>query len=348
MGQTCPKDGAPLLADARYGQACGRCGGVLTADEELERRHPRSTALLEVEIDERAPAFAAGYECPGCRHMLAPWKITGSGVHAFRCRECAWSFLPRQSLGVLQQRVQKRAAVDAYNSLPEKERHELARNLAGPPREPSLSAGHAFLALLGFPVVSNIQRRREPIATWGLVGVLLLAFITQLLSRGGAEGSAVELGYLSADPSLWAAIRSVFLHAGGWHFIGNVYFLIAFGDAVEQRLSRRVLVATFVAGGALTLIVNGLLASRPTVIVGASGGVAILIGACVVLQSQAKVVTSLGAYAFRTSMVAYGVIELGYQAVMSMLGARGVAWSAHLSGLAIGVALGLIVRIREK
>ena len=69
-----------------------------------------------------------------------------------------------------------------------------------------------------------------------------------------------------------------------------------------------------------------------------------LIGACIVLQPQARVVTALAGYAFRVSIVGYGAIELGYQALMSMLGVAGVAWIAHLSGLAIGVALGLWLR----
>jgi membrane associated rhomboid family serine protease len=332
-----------LAPDGRYGVACGRCGGFLVADEQLELRHPRATALLEVETDERAPAFAAGYECPGCRHMLAPWKIAGSGVHAFRCTGCAWSFLPRTALGVLVQRVQKRAAVDAYNSLPEAERKEIARDLASPAAgSESLSPGHAFLALLGFPVVSNIERRRAPVATFSLAAVLVLAFFAQLWA--GIDSSTAEYGYYSSDPSIWAAIRSVFLHAGWWHLIGNVYFLIAFGDGVEQRVSRPTLIGFFVGAGALTLMLDGLLASHPTLIVGASGGVAVLIGACIILQPQARVVTSVMSYAFKTSMVFYGVIELGYQAVMSLLGVRGVAWVAHLTGLAIGLALGMAVR----
>ena len=40
----------------------------------------------------------------------------------------------------------------------------------------------------------------------------------------------------------------------------------------------------------------------------------------------------------------YGVFEVGYQTVMFLLGVPGVAWFAHLFGLATGVALGFIAR----
>jgi membrane associated rhomboid family serine protease len=340
----CPKDGTALIIDARYGQSCRRCDAILCADDVLEVRHPQALALLQVETDERSPAFAAGHECPGCRHMLAPWRIPSSSAHVFRCTPCGWSFVPRPSLNALLGQVQKRAMADAYQSMSEAERKELARDLAAasaPP--PSLSPAHALLALLGLPVVSNIERKRTPIVTWCLAGALIAAFIAQWLSDGGVAGSS-ELAYRSDDPGLFSAVRAVFLHAGLFHLAGNVYFLLAFGDGVEQRLSRALMLVAFVGVGALTLVIDGLFATRPTLILGASGGVAVLIGACIVLQPQAKVVTAISAFAFRVGIIGYGVIEVGYQAMMSLFGVAGVAWIAHLAGLFAGIALGLGIR----
>jgi membrane associated rhomboid family serine protease len=342
----CPKDGAPLKSDPRYDETCGRCQGVLVADQTMEARHPGALALLAVETDERAPVFALALSCPGCRQMLAPWRIPTSSAHALRCTACGWSFLSRPALDAVLRAQQKKAAADAYRSLPEAERQQLARDLAAasvPP--PSLSPFHAFLAVLGFPVVSNIDRRRAPVLTWSLAGALLAVFFVQWL---GIVGTADDLAYRSDVPSAWSAVRAVFLHAGLVHLAGNLYFLVAFGDGVEQRLGRPAMLAAFVGLGALTLVIDGWCSSRPTLIVGASGGIAVLIGACIVLQPQARVVTSLAGFAFRVSIVAYGFIELGYQTLMSLVSVAGVAWMAHLSGLVMGVALGLVLRSRQK
>jgi membrane associated rhomboid family serine protease len=348
MAHACPKDGASLQSDARYGEVCGRCQAVLVSDEALEARHPTALSLLTVETDERSPVFALGYQCPGCRHMLAPWRIPASSAHALRCTACGWCWLPRHALDALLRQHQKKAAADAYRAMPEAERKQLAHDLAASEAAPpSLSPFHALLAVLGLPVVSNIDRRRTPVLTWCLAGALIAAFVAQYFADGGVLGAVDSLGYRSADPSLWAAVRAVFLHAGIVHLCGNLYFLLAFGDGVEQRMGRPAMLAAFVGAGALTLVIDGWCASRPTLIVGASGGIAVLIGACIVLQRQARVVTSLAGFAFRVSIVAYGVIELGYQTLMSLVSVAGVAWIAHLSGLIVGVALGLVLRGRQ-
>jgi membrane associated rhomboid family serine protease len=343
--ESCPRDGLKLSSDPRYGQVCGRCNGVLVPEPVLDTRHPEVLSLLQVETDEKSPAFAIAHECPGCRHMLAPWRITGTGAHVFRCTTCQWSWMPRTSLTALLSRAQKKAASDAYQSLSQTERQELARGIAaGQALPPSLSPTHALLAMLGLPVVTNIDRRRAPLLTWGIAGVIVLVFLTQALADGGVSGTSTRLAYNSDDPGLWPAVRAVFLHAGFLHLAGNLYFLLAFGDGVEQRLGRPAMLAAFIGAGALTLVLDGWAASRPTLIVGASGGIAVLIGACIVLQPQARVVTSILGVVFRVGIIGYGVIELGYQSVMSMLGVAGVAWTAHLSGLVMGAILGLALR----
>src|SRR5258706_13147148 len=124
MAHVCPKDGQTLATDARYGEVCGRCRAVLVADETLETRHPSALSLMQVESDERAPVFALGYQCPGCRHMLAPWRIPASSAHAFRCVNCGWGWLPPNALDALMRQLEKKAAADAYRSLPEAGRQE--------------------------------------------------------------------------------------------------------------------------------------------------------------------------------------------------------------------------------
>src|SRR5262249_31561154 len=149
----------------------------------------------------------------------------GSSTHAFRCIQCGSCWLGQNALTALLQQLQKRALADAYRSLPEEERKELARDLAASQAEvPSLSPAHALLAVLGFPVVSNIDRRRTPYLTWCLAGALVVIFVAQSLSDGGVAQTALTLAYRSDAPSAWAAVRAVFVHAGWLHLMAMSTF----------------------------------------------------------------------------------------------------------------------------
>ena len=73
--------------------------------------------------------------------------------------------------------------------------------------------------------------------TWSLALVLVAVFVLEL--RGdGLEAAVARFGYGPAHRGLWVAGKAMFAHAGWWHLLGNVYFLLAFGDGVEQRAPR--------------------------------------------------------------------------------------------------------------
>jgi membrane associated rhomboid family serine protease len=270
---------------------------------------------------------------------MAPFRVA-QAVWTYRCPSCFWYWFGRGVLENLAHQVQQKDRERIYTALPEADRRELAGGLAGLHKgERSLSPVHALLALFGFPVVSGVSRTRTPWATWILALLLVVSYIAQ-----GDSEAVAQVAYRSDAPRLWAALRSVFLHAGVWHLIGNVYFLLVFGDGVEQRLPRSGVLAAFVAGGVATTCIEGALAHGPIYIVGASGGVAVLIGLCVALHRQARVTTRLVVYVANVSMPVYGVIELAYQGLMATLHASGVAWFAHLSGLVIGFGVGIVCR----
>jgi membrane associated rhomboid family serine protease len=181
-----------------------------------------------------------------------------------------------------------------------------------------------------------------PLATWG-IAVLLTAVFTYTELNGGSEAFAQAHGYDPSRAEPLAALAACFLHFGWLHLLGNLYFLLSFGDGVEQRVPRPVVALLFAGLGTLSLYLDGLFEPTAT-IAGASGGIAALMGACIVLQPQAKVVMRLGAPVVQLPIVAYGAIELAYQGLMSLTGVPGTAWIAHLSGLGLGVGAGLAAK----
>jgi membrane associated rhomboid family serine protease len=136
----------------------------------------------------------------------------------------------------------------------------------------------------------------------------------------------------------------VVAHAGWLHLLGNVYFLVAFGDGVEQYLPRWLLVSAFFVLGAATLVAEAAWASPDALIVGASGGVAVMIGACAVLQPRATVVTRIVVIVVPVRIVWYVAMEVALQGFFAWRGVAGVAWVAHLAGFGLGAVLGLGAR----
>jgi membrane associated rhomboid family serine protease len=152
------------------------------------------------------------------------------------------------------------------------------------------------------------------------------------------------LGFRGSSPGVVSLFTAVVAHAGWLHLLGNVYFLVAFGDGVEQYLPRWLLVSAFFVLGAATLVAEAVWATPDALIVGASGGVAVMIGACAVLQPHATVVTRIAVIVVPVRIVWYVAMEVALQGFFAWRGVAGVAWVAHLAGFAFGAVLGLGAR----
>ena len=339
----CPFDGVALDAAGD----CRRCGAGWRTQADVVARGASAYARLALdETDTPGPSRALA--CPACRATLAPWKLGTLNVWLYRCPSCAGWLCPRGTPGTLARVDAQLRRQAAFESFSPAERAAMAREIAAEAAEsapdPELPPVHALLALLGLPVVTRVRRERPPLVTWGLALALIAVFVAE--ARGaGVDAAVARLGYGPANRGLWAAVKATFAHAGVTHLIGNVYFLLAFGDGVEQRAPRWLLAPAFVAIGVGVLLLDAAL-HPASVLLGASGGVAAVIGACMVLQPRAQVAIRLWPLGFRLSMRSFFFVALALQAVMGALHVPGVAWTAHLLGLAIGAAGAALLKAR--
>ncbi len=325
---------------------CPGCGGAAVSEGELD---PPVRDTLVLETREKSGAFVKQRHCPSCDALMAPWRIGQMEAWIERCPTCDIYWLEPQDRRTVTQLARHRVRAEAVRTLKPAERAELARDLAAATASEypmPLSPLHAMLAAVGLPVVTRKEGDRTPYATWGLALLLLTVLVTGR-ARGDAAALVNQLGYHSAAPTLLSALTAGFVHFGWLHLLGNLYFLLAFGDGVEQRLPSWAFLASFVAASAASIFFEGALSSGPELIAGASGGIAALMGACMALQPKAKVLTSFAGRFVSVPIWVYGLFELGYQAVMLVAGVPGAAWTAHLTGLAMGVALGFAVRRRR-
>jgi rhomboid family protein len=150
---------------------------------------------------------------------------------------------------------------------------------------------------------------------------------------------------------------SMFMHGGWLHLLGNMWFLWIFGDNVEDVLGPvRFLIFYLLCGlgAGLAHYLLGPASSLPTV--GASGAIAGVLAAYVVLFPGARVLTlvPLGFFVRIMELPAVAVISIWFliQVVSSlvtfgMTERGGVAFSAHVGGFVAGLLLVWVLRPRR-
>ena len=139
-----------------------------------------------------------------------------------------------------------------------------------------------------------------------------------------------------------------FLHGGLAHVIGNLLGLISFGRIVAERMGAARLVLLLlvaVLGGAGAF---GLLAASPRPMVGASGAVFGLIGACALWQMQDRRAAGQG---FLAALLPFLAITAGlvlFNIAMLVLLRGLLAWETHLGGYLGGIAAAALLAPRRR
>jgi membrane associated rhomboid family serine protease len=147
---------------------------------------------------------------------------------------------------------------------------------------------------------------------------------------------------------------SMFLHAGWLHIGGNMLFLWVFGNNIEDRLRPFWYLLFYLAGGVAATVLEVALAPNNALPgLGASGAIAAVLGAYLVLYPRARITTAV-IFVFITLIELPAAVVLGFWFLLQLfsgfgqLGTRvatgGVAYSAHVGGFAFGLVVGLIVR----
>ncbi len=145
------------------------------------------------------------------------------------------------------------------------------------------------------------------------------------------------------DKNIWlAALVSMFLHGGLFHLLGNMWFMWIFGNNVEEAFGTLGFLAFYlVTGLAATAAFVALNPNETIPLVGASGAIAGVLGAYLVLFPTHRVLTwFLFFFVPVPAIVFLGVWFLSQFGVQG----DGVAWQAHVGGFAAGMALTLPLR----
>ena len=157
------------------------------------------------------------------------------------------------------------------------------------------------------------------------------------------------------SPAL-SVLFAMFLHGGWLHLLGNLLFLFVFGNNVEDRLGRvRYLAFYLVCGYAATYGFSVLFAGSDQPLVGASGAIAGVLGAYLVLFPRARVWALLTFFFFLPVRLpawlvlgSWFVLQYLYARGAGLSEASGTAYLAHVVGFAVGAALVWRLRGRRR
>jgi membrane associated rhomboid family serine protease len=211
------------------------------------------------------------------------------------------------------------------------------------------------------PIRDNLASRNKPLVTWTLIGLNVFLYMwdrewqfgasnivfadlamrpREVLNAFGEGGDKLELGKL---------FTSMFLHGSPWHLIGNMLFLFAFGENVENALGsfRFTLYYLFwgVIAGLAHIFVNP---SSPVPVLGASGAIGGVLGCYFLLFPGNRVQVIIPPLVFLVFAFPAWVL-LGMWFVFQVLfPQQGVANWAHAGGFLAGMVTVLVAGGRQK
>lgn len=312
---------------------CERCQGSFLD-------HGESAALTEGTVDPRSWAnehfvVARGPTQRACprghgamiRHDL---EHDGRRIELDLCAQCGGLFLDREEGG----RVRALVA--------EAQRHAEDRE-SGAIR-PGVKH-YLFQLFTGFPAEVWNPIKRTPRTVYTLLIALAVLYVFEIVLNLKMPGEWEKYGMcvpadLIQGQRPWTLLSYGFLHGSPSHLLGNLYFLWVFGDNVEDVLGTSKFLIIYLSAlilGGLGHVLFNLDSSLP--LVGASGAIAGLMGAYLVLFPKVKLWVVLFFIRFRIGVIWYLGFWVGFQLLMAALGGQGVAWWAHIGGFIAGLPL---------
>ncbi|MEJ2516725.1 MAG: rhomboid family intramembrane serine protease [Methyloceanibacter sp.] len=171
---------------------------------------------------------------------------------------------------------------------------------------------------------------------------------TQFLASTGGDSSVLASGGVLV-PERLTLVTYMFLHGGWIHLIGNMLFLWVFGDNIEDAMGHMRFIMFYLMCGIFAALAHTyMLPHSDLPLIGASGAVAGVISAYLILHPKVKVwVLALWRIPIRiTAAWALGIWILAQFANLFFASEEAVAWWAHLGGLLAGAGLILFMRRR--
>jgi membrane associated rhomboid family serine protease len=209
-----------------------------------------------------------------------------------------------------------------------------------------------------FPVGDDdSQRRTVPVVTFALIGLNVLFFLIEL---SGGDQFINDWAFVPArfsehpETNAVTIFSAMFMHGGWLHLFGNMLFLWIFGDNVEDRFGHvKFLIFYLLAGISATFSQYAASPESGVPNVGASGAIAGVLGAYIIMFPQSRVNVLLG----RQIVAMPAFVVLGLWIALQLVSgvgtiastdesSGGVAYMAHVGGFISGLLMTFLFRGR--
>ncbi len=179
-------------------------------------------------------------------------------------------------------------------------------------------------------------------------------FLAQYATIPGELTAGTDLPPTIPLPLWMTLFTSLFLHGGLFHLLGNMLYLWIFGNNVEYAMGRvRFLIFYLVCGAVASLSQVAISPASPIPLIGASGAIAGVLAAYLMLFPTARVLTLIPIFFFLRLISLPAILLLGLWFLLQIISgagalgsAGGVAWFAHIGGFLAGLVLVFLFRRR--
>ena len=208
-----------------------------------------------------------------------------------------------------------------------------------------------------FPFKDDNPTKTFPFFTIAIIAINILVYLWEMFSPSGEKYIVYNYGAIPSDilslekrklihPGI-TIFSSMFLHGGLLHVGGNMLYLWIFGNNIEDRLGHFRFLFFYLLSGIVAAYSHALTSPSSTMpMIGASGAVAGVLGAYILLYPRARVHT-LVFFGFFVDIVKIpALIVIGFWAIIQVINGvlssgllpqGGVAWFAHVGGFLTGL-----------
>lgn len=194
-----------------------------------------------------------------------------------------------------------------------------------------------------------------------IVANVIFFFLSVMGSEAEIQATVMGYGYIPAVafdyavlppeyslvPAPATYVTYSFLHGDIFHLGGNMLFLWVFGDNVEDALGHVRFLLFYVLCAVAGALLHGiLLPESQAPLIGASGAIAGIVAAYLMLHPRVKIwVLAFARIPLRIPAWIVLALWIGMQFIMlAIAGDDAVSWAAHVGGILMGAALVLFMR----
>jgi membrane associated rhomboid family serine protease len=207
-----------------------------------------------------------------------------------------------------------------------------------------------------FPIGDdNVKGGHKPIFTYLLLLINIGLFFYEISLQEELEPFLEKYAFSPNEimrlEDIEALFTSMFLHGGWMHLIGNMMFLWVFADNIEAVVGNVRFLLFYLIGGIVAALTQTFLFSDSDVLtLGASGAIAAVLGAYLVMFPVSRIKILFIIFSFRVPallFLGFWIVQQfmsGYGALSDMTASGGVAWWAHIGGFVFGFIAGIYYR----